>query len=353
MTTSTPSGSSRAGLVAGLAAAGLFGVSTPFIKRLLPDVSVLALSSLLYLGAAIGVGIGVVVWPRETRGEARIQRSDLASLAVLIVLGGMAGPVLLLWGLERSSGTAGSLLLSFEAPLTVGVAVLFFREHASGRVLAALALVVAGGALLADAPGDGAGQLSGALAIIGACGCWAVDNNLTQRLSLRDPVSVVRAKALGAGSALGALWLITGRADPPSGTVVAAALGIGAVCYGLSLLLDVWALRLIGAAREATAFATAPFIGAALSIPLLDERMTTAVVLGAALMAAALLALAQERHEHDHVHTSLEHDHRHDAHHQHRHTSDTVREEHSHRHRHEALAHSHGHASDAHHRHRH
>lgn len=42
----------------------------------------------------------------------------------------------------------------------------------------------------------------------------------------------------------------------------------GAAAYGLSVLLDAYALHHIGAAREAALFATGPFFGALAALPL-------------------------------------------------------------------------------------
>src|SRR4029079_17857230 len=95
---------------------------------------------------------------------------------------------------------------------------------------------------------------------------------LTQRLSVRDPVAIVQVKALGAGAGNLALALALGESLPSPTQLLLAGL-VGLFCYGLSILLDVYALRLLGAAREAALFATAPFIGALVSMALLGERL--------------------------------------------------------------------------------
>ena len=192
-------------------------------------------------------------------------------------------------------------------------------------------------------------------ALSGACAAWAVDNNLTQRLALRDPVAIVRVKTLGAAAGNLALALAHGDALPGGG-VVAAALGLGAVSYGASVLLDAYALRLLGAAREAAYFATAPFIGAVAGAALFHEPLR-AIELGAgALMIAGVGVLLRERHGHPHTHEPLEHEHAHvhDAHHQHAHEADKLRSRAAlSPHRHEPITHTHPHTPDAHHRHRH
>lgn len=335
------------GAALGLSSALLFGLGAPASKLLLPRAPPLLLASLLYLGA--GAAFLLV---RRGRAEAPLTRADAPALAGSVLSGAALGPVLLLWGLSRVSGLAGSLLLNLEAPFTMLLAVLLFGEHLSRRELLAAALVVVGGALLGA---RGALELSaaGAAAIALACACWAFDNNLSARLALKDPVQVLRVKALCAGAVNFCLALAVGQ-RLPAALVVAGALALGAASYGVSLLLYLKAQRALGAARQAVLFAAAPFAGALLSVPLLGDRPELRDGAAAALMAAGVVALVRARHAHRHRHEPIEHEHAHvhDEHHRHAHEGAVV-EPHSHVHRHDELTHEHAHVSDAHHRHRH
>jgi drug/metabolite transporter (DMT)-like permease len=286
-------------------------------------------------------------------GEAGLRAGDLGLLVGIVALGGVVGPILMLLGLGRTSGVGGALLLNLEAPLTAIVAVLFFREHLGRRPALATAVIVAGAVVLGGRPGSGQADWIGAAAIAGACLAWAVDNNLTQKLSVRDPIAVVRVKTLGAGACNLALAFATG-ARLPAPRAAAAALAVGAASYGVSVVLDVYALRLLGAARESAYFATAPFAGALVAIPVLGERPGAAELAGGALMVAGAALMLRERHSHVHTHQPIEHDHMHvhDQHHTHHHDGPVV-EPHAHMHKHEALTHDHAHSSDVHHRHRH
>lgn len=339
------------GTAAGLTAAVLFGASTPIAKRLLPDSEPLVLASLFYLGAA--VVLSVVRMGGRHPQEAPLRGVDVPWLVALTVLGGGLAPVLLLTGLERVSGVSGSLLLNLEAPFTLLVAVTAFGEHAPRRVWAAVALVFAG-AVLVEGGGPSAVDVVGVAAVTGACLAWAVDNNITQRLSLRDPVRLVQIKALGAGAGLAVLAVATGR-PLPAGPVVGAALVVGGTCYGVSILLDVVALRILGAGREAALFATAPFAGAALAVPLLGEAVGAAALVAALLMVAGVASIIGDDHAHEHDHAEIAHEHRHthDVHHDHHRGAPVDVGPHSHWHRHQPLRHRHGHVSDAHHRHAH
>lgn len=339
------------GAVAGLGAAVLFGLSTPVAKRLLPSTGPFLLAGLLYLGAGLGLALAAPF--RRAGRESQLRREDLATLAGMVVAGGIAGPLLLLLGLARLPGARVSLLLNLEAPFTIGLAVLVFGESLSRRELLGAAVIVAGGAALTAGAGGGSPQLWSGLAVAGACGAWALDNNLGQRLSLRDPVAVTRVKALAAGAVNVGLALALGEHLPP-GPAIAWALVTGFLGYGLSIVLHLLAMRHVGAARQAAYFATAPFVGALAAVPILGERLGAAELGAGGLMAVGAVLLLRTRHDHRHEHEALEHDHAHvhEEHHEHEHDRAVV-EPHAHSHRHAPLAHDHPHLPDAHHRHRH
>lgn len=348
-------GTTRTGYLVGLIAAILFGLSAPASKALLDHVGPQMLAGLLYLGAFLAIGPAARV-RRGRRREAPLRRADLPRLVLVVGTGGVVAPVLLMLGLQRTSGIAGSLTLNLEGPLTLLVGVLAFREYLGRRSWLGSVLIFGGAALLGVEGSDGSMDLLGVLFILLACGCWAIDNNVTQTLTTRDPFAIVTVKTgVAAVVNLGLALVINGGVMPVASTAVGA-LALGAVAYGVSVLLDAYALRLLGAAREAAIFATAPFAGALLAVPLLGDTWGAGDLVAAVGMAVGVLFLVGDRHSHRHVHEPLDHEHRHvhDEHHQHEHPAGTdAGEPHSHEHHHGRLVHAHPHVSDAHHRHRH
>lgn len=344
----------RLGPLCGLGAAVSFGLAAPLSKLLLRDMPALLLAGVLYLGA--GLGLSLYQLCRRSRREATLGRGDLWKLGLVTLSGGMLGPVLMLVGLTRLPALAASLLLNLEAPFTIGLSLLLFAEHLSRRAAAGSGLIFLGSALLQWRGLGTSDDIIGVLCVVGACGCWALDNNLTQRLSLKDPFAIVRAKALTAGLVNTALSWLIGQARPVELDQLGAALLLGGISYGVSVVLDAYALRFVGAAREAAYFATAPFVGALLSVVLLHETLRLRDGLAGLLMAGGVLCLLYERHSHRHEHDTLYHDHAHvhDSHHQHEHPPGLAPDEpHAHPHRHERLVHDHPHVSDEHHRHKH
>ena len=346
------------GVLYALQAAFLFGASTPLAKSLLPQMTPLLLAGLLYLGSGVGLAAYSFLRPRRgdpSRNEAALTRKDAPWLAGAILAGGVVGPVLLMWGLATTPASSASLLLNLEGVLTALLAWFVFKENFDRRIALGMALIAAGGVCLSWMGRLETGVPWSAFAIVGACLAWAVDNNLTRKVSAGDPVQIAMFKGLVAGG-VNTVLAFALDAKLPAFPVLAATGLVGLLGYGVSLTLFVLALRHIGTARTGAYFSIAPFVGAAISVLILGDRLTIGFGLAAVLMAFGVWLHLTERHEHEHQHEAMEHAHlhSHDAHHQHRHTpDDSAGEPHSHPHRHEPLLHSHPHYPDIHHRHRH
>ena len=346
------------GVPLAIASAALFGASTPAAKLLLGDgSSPWLLAGLLYLGS--GLGLGAVLLGRRlvraTSSEASLGMGDLPWLGLVVLTGGVIGPVLLMVGLASTPASSAALLLNVEGLATMGIAWVVFRENVDRRLLIGAAAILAGAILISWDSGQEGGVGLGALAIVGASLAWGIDNNLTRKLSSADPVQIAAIKGLAAGIVNTLLALAQG-ADWPGPRATLGAGVIGLLGYGVSLVLFVLALRHLGAARAGAYFSTAPFIGALLAIGLFHEPVTLQLVAAAALMAVGLYLHLAERHDHEHLHEAMAHEHRHvhDDHHRHEHhPDDPTGEPHSHWHRHAPMRHGHPHYPDLHHRHGH
>ena len=349
----------RRGIPLALGAAVLFGLSTPLAKILIGSARPQLVAGLLYLGSGIGLGsYWVLARSQRSDNETPLTRTDLPWLAGAIMAGGIIAPLLLMLGLSRTRASGASLLLNLEGVFTVLLAWFAFRENFDRRIALGMLAILAGAALLSWQGEFRLGGAIGPLLVAGACFAWAVDNNLTQKVSASDPVQTTALKGVVAGVVNTAGAFMLGASWPRPWSVLAA-MTLGLVSYGFSLVLYVRALRFLGTARTGAYYAIAPFAGAVLSLLVWRDRITPALLAAAALMGVGVWLHVLERHAHEHNHQASTHDHAHvhDEHHQHAHgPHDPAIVDplpHRHWHEHATLVHTHVHYPDIHHRHNH
>jgi drug/metabolite transporter (DMT)-like permease len=351
------------GVIYALSAAVLFGASTPFAKTLLTQIAPVTLAGVLYFGS----GLGLLTWYGLRRLKSRVQQAgrsdssggvtlrDLPWLLGAIAAGGIAGPVLLMIGLSTTAASTASLLLNMEGVLTALLAWFAFKEHFDRRIFIGMTFIVAAGVLLSWEQQVSVGTSWGVAAIVGACLCWGIDNNLTRKIAASDAVQIACIKGLVAGSVNLAIAHSMGLPLPAvSSAAIAGAIGF--LGYGLSLVMFVLALRHLGTARTGAYFSAAPFVGAIVSLWLPGESPGANFWIAMALMAVGIWLHLTEKHGHDHRHEPAlhAHPHKHDLHHRHGHDfAWEDDEEHTHTHHHTPLHHRHGHYPDIHHRHTH
>lgn len=338
-----------------LLAAALFGSSTALAKQLVGDLSPILLAGLLYLGSGLGLTAIRLVRDRGWKASG-LARAEWPWLFGAIFFGGVVAPIALMFGLRSTNGSTASLLLNLEAVLTALIAWVVFKENADRRIVLGMAAIVAGGVVLSW-PSDASGSVGWTAPIlIGIASlCWAIDNNLTRKVSASDAIFIAASKGMVAGIVNTLLALSLGEALP-SARVGLGAMSVGLMGYGLSLVLFVLALRGLGTARTGAYFSIAPFIGAAVAVFVFGESTGLAFWFASALMGLGVWLHLSETHEHEHLHVTTTHDHTHvhDAHHLHEHDfSWNGSGSHQHSHTHPNVRHTHPHFPDIHHRHDH
>jgi drug/metabolite transporter (DMT)-like permease len=346
-------------IIQAILAALLFGASAPFAKMLLGDVEPVTLAGLLYLGSGLALLLlyaGRRLLSRQPQTEARLKRPDIKWLAGAVLAGGVAAPILQMFGLRGTPGSTASLLLNFETVATTLIAALVFKEHIGKRAWRAILLITLASILLSLNLKGGWGISLGALGVLGACVLWGVDNNFTRNISGKDPQTIVMVKGLAAGAFSLTLALLLGNSLPNVGTTLKALL-LGSLSYGLSIILFIRAMRGLGAARTSALFAISPLAGILLSFIFLRETPSIMLLAALPLMALGTVALLTEEHHHAHLHPALIHEHAHrhdDGHHDHEHENEVdPSKRHSHVHEHTEMTHDHEHMPDINHRHEH
>lgn len=317
------------------------------------EVSPWLLAGLLYTGSGIGLGVYRLI---RRSARVRLSQGELLPLAGAVFFGGILAPVLLMFGLSNMPASGASLLLNAEGVFTALIAWFVFRENFDRRIALGMVAIVAGAVVLSIPTGSAEfGEAWPSLAVLGACVCWGIDNNLTRKVALNDATWLAAVKGGVAGPVNLALAFTLGATLPPVWSI-AVSMGVGLLAYGVSLVLFIVAMRHVGTARAGAYFSVAPFFGALVAV-LMGEPLTVPLIIAAALMAVGVWLHLTERHEHQHTHEALTHDHWHthdDEHHEHEHDEPVpAGTRHRHEHTHATVQHAHAHFPDSHHRHTH
>lgn len=341
-------------IVLAFTSAILFGLATPISKTLLGGITPFQLAGLLYLGASIGL-LPKVISNKGYEKVLGMRAPNKLRLIGAVLLGGIAGPLALLFGLRLASASSVSMWLNLEMVFTILLGHFLFGDY-----LGWLGWLGAGGAIAAAAllswSGGMAGVTAGLLVAL-ACLFWGFDNHFTALIDEISPSSNTFFKGLAAGTFNLAVGLILTSYGAGWGQTLGA-LGLGFFSYGLSIALYIGAAHGLGATRAQIIFASAPFFGVGGSILILGERLSSVQIIAALILVASLVPLLIDKHLHVHEHRSIEHEHLHrhfEGHHEHSHEDAILLNFlfHSHRHQHEEVNHSHPHLPDIHHRHEH
>ncbi|OHD20524.1 MAG: hypothetical protein A2Y38_21230 [Spirochaetes bacterium GWB1_59_5] len=346
----------HASLFLALTAAALFGAATPLSKALLGSINPFMLAGLLYLGA------GIMLAPQTLRSGFRrkiqsLDRKNIRYVVGSIICGGMLGPVLLLFGLKLAKSASVSLWLNLELVATAILGHFFFRDRMTPRsALATLGIL--GAAMLLSFEGGSTG-IAGGLLVGAACISWGFDNHFTALIDGLNPEESTFIKGIVAGTTNLAIGIAVSKGSVLALPSLAAALVIGALSYGASIVLYISSAQGLGASRAQLFFSSSPLFGLVIATVLLDESFTPAQGLALAIMLLSYAILLSERHGHRHEHSAAEHTHWHrhgEDHHDHAHARSGLMARlfgHSHPHPHAAIEHEHRHVSDIHHRHEH
>lgn len=316
-------------------AAVLYAISIPAAKVLMGSVEPTVLAGILYLGAGIGMSILLIpqLFHRDRGAASRYEPFTRADLPYVIGMVGLdiAAPVLLMFGLQRTTAGTTSILNNLEIVFTALIALLVFKERVSKYLFIGIIFLVSAGIAVSF---EGAGiQLNfGALLVTGATACWGLENNFTRQLSSKDTKKIVAIKGLGSGAGALIVGFAIGEQFPPA-VYLGYGLLLGFMAYGMSISVYIKAQKHLGAATTSAFYSLNPFVSIGLAVGVLNEPMHPMFGLGLALMSIGMLFIIRDtvpsstggrdlahehRHSHEHRHGDIVHTHSHTHTHSHR-----------------------------------
>ncbi len=277
----------------------LYSLATPISKLLLRDTDPIMLAGILYFSA--GLALSCIAFLKSGLNKNAtivlgLDKKDWGWFAGVVLAGGILAPLCLLKAMNISQASSVSLLFNLEIIFAVLIAHLVFKEHISRRDAGGLLAIILGGICLSWCSQTTI-SLPSLLFMSLACLFWAIDGNFTCQMRNSDPIQIARLRGLIAGSINLGLALLLGKAFPSDG-ILASAAATGAISYGIGLTLYIVALHKVGTAKTTAFFASEPFMGALLSVIILQEPFTANLVLAMVLMGLGVAIHLTEARKH-------------------------------------------------------
>ena len=264
----------KRGIALAILAAVCYSVSSPLSKLILGYISPTLMAGFLYLGAGVCVLFILLIrlfFKKRVKKEKSLSKKDIPYVIGMVLLD-IAAPILMMFGLERTSAANASLLNNFEIVITSLVALLIFKEKISGRLWLGIADITVSCIILSFESVEAFQFSIGSLLILLAAVCWGFENNCTRKISSSDPLEIVLIKGLCSGTGSIIIGFSIGeRIEVTNIWAIFAALGIGVVAYGLSIFFYIYAQRLVGAAKTSAYYAINPFVAVIFSLLLFME----------------------------------------------------------------------------------
>ncbi|MCX5774924.1 MAG: DMT family transporter [Firmicutes bacterium] len=239
----------------------LYAIGTPINKLLLAYFNPTMLSGLLYLGAGLGMTVIFLIQKivKKTEKELPLEKKDIPFLALMVALDVVAN-IGLMVGLTMTSAADVSLLSNFEIVVTSLFALIIFKEVISPRLGIGIGFIFIASILISIDFSAGFSISAGSLFVLLGCLAWGLENNITRKLSAKNPLQVTLVKGFGVGICSLLIAFLIGERITNYG-MAAATIGIGIVTYGVSIFCFISAQRHLGASKTSAFFASAPFFG--------------------------------------------------------------------------------------------
>jgi drug/metabolite transporter (DMT)-like permease len=292
-----PAGRHWFGYLSVLVSSALFGSVFTVAKVPLQTVDPLALAAVIYVIS----GLSLIPF---ARASFRLKsRRELRYMVALTAFGGIAAPMLLLYGLQGTSASDASILTNGEVLFTIVLSSLFFGEKPKGRLgMAAVGIVIVG-LFMATTNMQVSDTIlqfnAGNILILASMLMWAMDNNISRRLTTFSdisPAKIAMLKSLFGGLVMLAAVVAFGKLGALGGLDVNLwfiTTGLAVSGFGAALLFFLQGIKHIGTIKTMSVFSTTPIFGIAIAAIALSESITAFQVVATGLIIAGILLLSR------------------------------------------------------------
>ncbi len=253
------------------------------------DFSIYIYGAFSYLGSCVFCIVFFIVNMLMTRKkkEERMLLSSFKDYLFTILSGfsTVGANLFLLTAMRFARASDVSLVTNFEVLVTVSFARFIFKDKVEFYNWIAAPFIVSGAIILSMdfSSGEGVKFTAPLLFALGACICWALENNFSRLVSNKNPYQVTGIKHFIAMIVdFIAVLIVGGKVTSYQKPLMA--FGIGSFALGLTFVLYVNAQRRIGAARSSVLYSLSTFLGSLIYLLVMQVTPMWNFYLGAALI---------------------------------------------------------------------
>lgn len=270
----------RKGLLFAFLSSFLYDLNVPVSKYSLKTLSTNEILFLLYFGSAVGLVL-LMLFNKKQKFSLKPQKGESIFIIGVIIFDILAA-LFIVESLKYIDASTVSLISILEISFTIVISHFIFKTQISKNLIIAVILVSIGGILLSfDSSTEFKLSIASMLTVF-ATACWGLENNLTAKVSDKNPLLLVFYKCFAV--AIFNLLFILNINIFELFINNWYLLVIGFFTYGISILYYVYAINYIGISKTSIVFSFSPVFGALISLILFKEKITIYFVISLILM---------------------------------------------------------------------
>lgn len=270
----------KKGLLFAFLSAFLYDLNVPVSKYSLKTLSTNEILFLLYFGSAVGLFL-LMLFNKKQKFSLKPPKGESIFIIGVIIFDILAA-LFIVESLKYIDASTVSLISILEISFTIVISHFIFKTKISKNLIIAVILVSVGGILLSfDSSTEFKLSIASMLTVF-ATACWGLENNLTAKVSDKNPLLLVFYKCFAV--AIFNLLFILNINIFELFINNWSLLVIGFFTYGISILYYVYAINYIGISKTSIVFSFSPIFGALISLILFKEKITIYFVISLILM---------------------------------------------------------------------
>lgn len=270
----------KKGLLFAFLSAFLYDLNVPVSKYSLKTLSTNEILFLLYFGSAVGLFL-LMLFNKKQKFSLKPEKGESIFIIGVIIFDILAA-LFIVESLKYIDASTVSLISILEISFTIVISHFIFKTKISKNLIIAVILVSIGGILLSfDSSTEFKLSIASMLTVF-ATACWGLENNLTAKVSDKNPLLLVFYKCFAV--AIFNLLFILNINIFELFINNWYLLVIGFFTYGISILYYAYAINYIGISKTSIVFSFSPVFGAFISLILFKEKITIYFVISLILM---------------------------------------------------------------------